>query len=77
MSDRKMLIDILNQTLDATKSVVRRFKPVGSVDYFTNSDAGAEKLDAICMLLIAIGESLKKIDKITNKTLLVQYPEID
>ncbi len=36
-----------------------------------------EKLDAICMLLIAIGESLKKIDKITNQTLLVQYPEID
>ena len=29
------------------------------------------------MLLIAIGESLKNIDKITNQTLLKQYPEID
>jgi len=36
-----------------------------------------EKLDSICMLLIAIGESLKNIDKITKKSLLKQYPEID
>ena len=36
-----------------------------------------EKLDAICMLLIAIGESLKKIDKITERNLLRQYPDVD
>ena len=29
------------------------------------------------MLLIAIGESLKNIDKITEQSLLKQYPEID
>lgn len=29
------------------------------------------------MLLIAIGESIKGIDKITNKELLPLYPEID
>ena len=29
------------------------------------------------MQLIAIGESLKNIDKITNKTLLSNYPEVD
>jgi len=36
-----------------------------------------EKLDAICMLLIAVGESLKRIDKVTNKTLLQRYPDVD
>ncbi len=36
-----------------------------------------EKLDSICMQLIAIGESLKNIDKITNRTLLVNYSAID
>ena len=36
-----------------------------------------EKLDAVCMLLIAIGESLKKLDEITNGTLLPKYPQID
>jgi uncharacterized protein with HEPN domain len=29
------------------------------------------------MQLIAIGESLKNIDKITNKELLVKYPQVD
>lgn len=29
------------------------------------------------MLLIAIGESVKRVDKETNKQLLSQYPEID
>ena len=29
------------------------------------------------MQLIAIGESLKNLDKITNKSLLPQYPHID
>ncbi len=36
-----------------------------------------EKLDAVCMLLIAVGESLKKLDKITNGSLFPNYPQID
>lgn len=36
-----------------------------------------EKLDSICMLLIAIGESLKNLDKITDQSLLPLYPQID
>jgi len=36
-----------------------------------------EKLDSICMQLIAIGESLKNLDKITSKKVLSNYPEID
>lgn len=36
-----------------------------------------EKLDAICMQLITIGESLKNIDKITGKSLLYKYPKIE
>lgn len=36
-----------------------------------------EKLDAICMQLIAIGEALKNLDKITNDSLLPNYPQID
>lgn len=39
--------------------------------------SGVERLESICMLLIAIGESVKRIDKITNKELLTHYPEID
>ena len=31
----------------------------------------------VCMLILAIGESVKGIDKMTNKQLLVNYPEVD
>ena len=41
------------------------------------SPAGMERLESTCMLLIAIGESIKGIDKITNKEFLTQYPEVD
>ena len=33
-------------------------------------------LDAICMQFIAIGESLKGLDKMTNNKLLPTHPEI-
>lgn len=41
------------------------------------SPAGMERLESTCMLLIAIGESIKGIDKITGKDLLPLYPEVD
>ena len=36
-----------------------------------------EKLDAISMQLIAIGEALKNLDKITAESLLPNYSQID
>ena len=36
-----------------------------------------EKLDAICMQLIAIGESVKHLDKVTAGGLLFRYPQIE
>lgn len=77
MYDKDMLLAILTQTFDAVQKVINRFESVPSVDYFTDTSVGMEKLDAICMVIIAIGESLKNIDKITGKQLLSQYPEVD
>lgn len=45
-------------------------------DYLT-SPSGMEKLDAACMVLIALGESVKTLDKLTGKKLLPTYPSID
>jgi uncharacterized protein with HEPN domain len=77
MYDKELVCDILYQILAATQKVIQRFEQIKTVSDFTDSPAGIEKLDSICMLLIAIGESLKNIDKITKKSLLKQYPEID
>ena len=65
------------QILEAGEKIERRFATIQTPDDFLVNDEGQDKLDAICMMLIAIGESLKNLDKITNGTLLSQYPEVD
>lgn len=77
MSNRDFLIQVLQQTEGAVRKIIKRFENVESVGCFTDTEEGMEKLDAICMLLIAVGESLKKIDKITDKNLFIRYPDID
>jgi uncharacterized protein with HEPN domain len=56
---------------------LRRFEPVDSMDFFLDSEEGLEKLDSICMQLIAIGESLKNLDKVAGAELLNRYPQVD
>lgn len=77
MFDRELVTEILNQIIIAGKRIERRFSNIHSPDDFLNSDEGLDRLDAICMMLIAIGESLKYIDKVTDEKLLSQYPEVD
>jgi uncharacterized protein with HEPN domain len=77
MLDHSHLKDIFKQTLDALEKIQWRFSPVHSVDDLTDTPQGMEKLDSICMLLVAIGESCKKIDRLTDGKLLPSYPEID
>jgi uncharacterized protein with HEPN domain len=77
MYNKELVIEILTQISHATETVLQRFEPVSSADYFMDSEEGLEKLDGICMQLIAIGESLKKIDKLTDKKLLENYPQVD
>ncbi len=77
MYDKSLSIEILQQTLAACKRVTNRFKGIVTTEDFLKDERGLEKLDAICMQLIAIGESLKNLDKITNKELLVLYPAIE
>jgi uncharacterized protein with HEPN domain len=77
MYDRELVLEILRQIYQAAQTILKRFEPVKTVSDFTGSPAGMEKLDSICMLLIAIGEALKNLDKVTNKSLLPKYPRID
>ena len=77
MYDKSLTRELLEQILDATNIVLTRFEVVDSSDFFLDSPEGLEKLDSICMKLIAIGESLKNIDKITNNELLKRYLQVD
>jgi len=77
MYDKELALEILTQIYQATKTILQRFEPIKSADDFSKSPEGMEKLDSICMQLIVIGESLKNLDKVTEKSLLQKYPQID
>ena len=77
MYDRNLVTEILCQVDDALEKIKQRMANVATADYFTDSPEGAEKLDGICMLFLAVGESLKKIDRMSDGELLGRYPEID
>jgi len=75
--DKTLVVDILNQIIDAVQSIQNKCKWAKNEDDFCDTEQGQEKLDSICMKLIAVGESLKNIDKITYKELLLKYPTIE
>ena len=77
MYDKALALEILQRLHQATETILQRFEPVKSVEDFTGSPAGQEKLDSICMLLIAVGEGLKNLDKVTQGTLLPGYSQVD
>ena len=77
MPDKALTLEVLGQIENAAQKVVTRFETIRYPGDFTDSAAGVEKMDAICMMLIVIGESLKNLDKITECKLLPHYPEVD
>ena len=77
MYDQELALEILTQIYESTQTILKRFRPVKSVEDFTGSDAGMEKLDSICMQLIAIGEGLKNFDKVSDNSILPRYPQVE
>lgn len=77
MFDKDLVRSILLQIAGALEKIRNRAAEVASVEYFTDLPEGMERLDGICMLLLAVGESVKSIDKVTAGELLKEYPEID
>lgn len=41
MSDVALVIEILSQIQTAVERILRRFEPVGSVDFFLDSESGS------------------------------------
>ena len=76
MFDRSLTLDVVNLIVDNLEIVLKRSKNIHSPDEFTQTETGMILLDSICMKLVAIGESIKNLDKVSNKEVLVQYPQI-
>lgn len=72
----EVALAILKQIDEAIERIKIRTKDIKNSNDFLLSEDGMEKLEATCMLLTAIGESLKNLDKVTNGELLPTYPSI-
>ena len=77
MSDRELVREVITQILTAIGRIERRAARITRASDFVSSDAGFDMLDSIAMMLIAIGESCKNLDKITGGELLARYPDVD
>ena len=73
---KSLALDILYDIQSAIDRLQKRTERIHDVDDFLGSSEGMILLDATCMLLIAIGESLKNLDKVTEGKLLPIYPSI-
>lgn len=66
-SNSDLVLHVLDKIEKAITTLQERTSAVTCADDFALTPAGTEKLDAACMMLIVIGESIKNLDRITDK----------
>lgn len=73
--DKEIATDSLEKIRSMLELIVERMSVVDTPNDLLCSPGGMLRLDAICMNLIALGETVKGLDKQTNSQLLKNYPE--
>ena len=76
MSDSGLLRERLQCVLTALERIPRRCADISQPSDFLTSEAGLDRMDAICMILIASGEEFKRIDRQTEGKLFARYPQV-
>ncbi len=77
MYKKEHVLHLLRKIEQTLKRIIENSVEIDSYHFYYLTPAGMERLESTCMLLIAIGESIKGVDKLTNKELLPQFPSID
>lgn len=76
-SDNAIILDTLRQIDNAIDRLMDWSRDITSADTFRLSEDGMKNLAASCMLLQALGEGIKKIDRRTGGALLyARHPDI-
>ena len=76
MFDKEMALESLQNIRSALQMIQDRTAPIKCADDFVTSPSGTLRLDAVCMNLIAFGEAVKGLDKMTKGEFLPHYPQI-
>lgn len=76
MYDKELVSSSLKQIQTLLDTITERSAKVKDIDDFLTSTSGMLLLDAVCMNLIALGEAVKNLDKVSNGELLPKYDHI-
>ena len=74
--NKELALHILRQIEKAIVLIQSRTSEIHSASDFLSSPQRVEKLDAVCMQFITIGESLKGLEKVTKNKLLITDPKV-
>lgn len=77
MYDRSLLLELFLETEEAIRHIERRFSDIDTPADFLKDDTGLDRLDAIAMMLIAIGENIQRISKRIDPDFFEQHSEIN
>ena len=77
MFDKELVHSLLLQIREWLIKIKKRSQGFTSAEEFITSDKSEETFDSICMLFMAIGENLKRVDQMTDGELFEKYPQAD
>ena len=77
MCKSQIIESLLKKIFQTVERILANSETITSPSFYLLTPSGMERLESTCMLLIAIGEGVKCVDKLTDKKLLSFYPEMD
>ena len=77
MCKSQIIESLLKKILQTVERILANSETITSPSFYLLTPSGMERLESTCMLLIAIGEGVKGVDKLTDKKLLSFYPGMD
>ena len=77
MCKSQIIESLLKKIFQTVERILANSETITSPSFYLLTPSGMERLESTCMLLIAIGEGVKGVDKLTDKELLSFYPGMD
>ena len=77
MCKSQIIESLIKKIFQTVERILANSETITSPSFYLLTPSGMERLESTCMLLIAIGEGVKGVDKLTDKKLLSFYPEMD
>ena len=76
LEKREIVLDILQQIKESIENLMEWNHGITDMNQLLMSPSGVQDLAGNCMTIMAIGEGFRKIDKITEGSILPLRPEI-